>query len=432
MITHADTTHFTFHAHVRLSRGDNGLALHDLFGPRLLWVREAALASAVSLVSIGRPVAQAAAEADVERDELERHLRSFEALGLGVFRGSRVGVEPFRPVILRSQSEQQGVVRRGGRATIEISDRCVYDCRWCSSRTTATAEACACGVWPREGDALSIERLVAAIEELHEAGSAKLEIRGGEPFLEPDRLSALVETAARFGMGLEIHTTGQLLDEEWAQRLAAASAEVVLLAIAEQPEEFDIEARCPGSHEAFVGAVDRLAAAGIPFAVKVPVDVTDLPTGKRAVGWARRIGAESVLILYHAAGSAQPDAVLRDALALRSPQAFVADVESFHVNGESQFCLADSHTIAFDGRVLPCIGWRHELADLREVDMDVFLREERASEIQQMSRDRVSACGGCEFRFGCRACLVRTLDRAGKIDSRHWNCAYDPSAGAWG
>ena len=176
---------------------------------------------------------------------------------------------------------------------------------------------------------------------------------------------------------------------------------------------------CRGGHESFVVATDRLAAAGVRFAVKVPVDVTDLPAGQRAIGWARSLGAASVQVLFHAAESAQPDLALRDAMASRSPQAFATDVASFHVNGESQFCLADSCTIALDGRVLPCIGWRHELADLREVDMDVVLREERANEFQQLSRDQVFECGGCEFRFGCRACLVRTLEHTGKIDSRH-------------
>lgn len=423
--------YFTFHPHVQLVRGVVGAALHDLFSSQVYWIREPQVALACSLVGFGKSLPEAEQEAGLPEDRLSMYVLAFARMGLGAFADHRTAVEPFRPKLLWSQAETRSAYRDGGTLTVEIADRCPYACRWCTARTAFTPDACACGVWADQDGRLPIERLIRAIDELHLAGVHRLVIRGGEPFLHPEHLWELVAIASRREMICEVHSTGNRIDAEAARRLRGRHVHMVLLAAADTKEQFERAVGLPGSFDAFVNATKVLANAGVPFSVKVPVSLADPDEGQRTAEWARGLGAIRVMPILHSCDCGNPTDALTTAAGARSPRAFAIDVDGFYSNGDSQYCLDNAYFIAADGRMTPCIGWRERLADLKETEMETVLRQEVLGALSRTSRRHLPACRGCEFRLGCRACLVRTIQRRGSAEARHWTCRYEPETATW-
>ncbi len=423
--------HFAFQPDARLVRGRQGLAIHGLFEREIYWIRDARFARALCLLHSGKSLAEAATEAGVREIDLVGYASGLSKLNLGFFTERRTGVENFRPTPLRSQVQRLGQFREGGRLTVEISDRCVYDCEWCTSGAGLTSDACSCGVWSDHGEFLPIDELVSAVEILNEVGVDKLIIRGGEPFLEADRLWALLDAGTGLGMRLEVHSTGHLIDESVANRLRGKPVHLVLLAPSNREHDFEQAVGVPGSFDALVNAAAALKAARVAFSLKVPFRVADREGLDRVAAWGRELGAAVVMVFPYASGSGESVEELGAFTGASSPQSFKVGVDAFQANGETHYCFDNAYFIAADGRMMPCIGWRKELVDLNETGMEDVLREEMLQEVDDLARRHTPACGGCEFRLGCRACLVRTVERKGHAGARHWNCMYDPDTATW-
>ena len=423
--------YFSFYPHTRLVRGARGAAIHELFKSQVFWIREPQVADALAHLSVGSSLAEAQQAAGLAPGKLRGYLTALAKVGLGLFTDHPTAVEPFRPKVLRSQADENDYYRDGGRLGVELADRCVYDCPWCTSKTQHTSDVCACGVWPNQERALPVEQLVDSVEELHCIGVDKLVVHGGEPFLEPRRLWALLDLAARLGMVCEVHTTGSLIDDEALERLRGKPVHLVLMIASDRADDFDAAVGRPGSFDALLQTTQRLKAAGVPFSAKVPVSVGDVPAGRRVAAWARELGAANVFSLIHSTDCAAPEEELQAAVGLHTPQSFSTNVDGFLTNSEAHFCFDNAVFITRGGQVTPCIGWRDPLADLNEADMESVLHDDLLKPLGRTARRHTSACGGCEFRFGCRSCLVRTLQRRGATDARHWNCTFDPASGSW-
>lgn len=65
--------------------------------------------------------------------------------------------------------------------------------------------------------------------------------------------------------------------------------------------------------------------------------------------------------------------------------------------------------IAADGNLSACIGHRKPIANLRETSMTTVLHNDLINLSRaETARPAMPTCRGCEFRYGCWACLVRT------------------------
>ncbi|OGO37394.1 MAG: hypothetical protein A2W35_06820 [Chloroflexi bacterium RBG_16_57_11] len=423
--------YFVFHPHVQLVRGSSGAAVHELFKRKVYWLRQPAIVHALSQLALGDSICNAAIAAAIDAQDLATHLAVLSDLGLGAFMPTRSATELYRPLLLHSQAEEFLAPRDGGSLTIEISGECIYFCPWCTSKTTLTPFACACGVWSDQGPPLPLNRLLAAVEQLRYAGVDYLIVRGGEPLLVADRLCDLILAACRLGMQCEVHSTGVLLSEDIVNRLRGLPVHFILLIPTKEKVLFDQAVDRPGSWVKLLQAISALTSAGISFSTKIPAHLADLESANATAMWANDLGATNNSLLYYLAATGGSSEELVRAFRLGSPQAMAVGLEDFVINGQSQFCFDNSYFITGDGRLMPCIARRTPLASLAETDMATILREDQLEPVRHTARHETPACRACEFRLGCRACLVRTEQLTGSVGSRHWNCAYEPETGTW-
>lgn len=426
-----DQVYFTFYPHVQLVRGALGASIHDLFDRQVYWVRDAQVASALSLLAKGATVADASMAIGLAEPSLMQYLAVFQNLGVGVAAQQRNAVEAYRPVALRSQARETGVNRRAGTVTVEVSTACVYHCPWCSSHNPLTTMACTCGVWENVGEPLPPDRLAEAVETLSYVGVETLIVRGGEPFLAPERLWAVLEAGWRRGMRCEVHTTGTLLDDEAVRRLAGQAVVLVLLAPAADAASFDDLVGAAGSWSKVSQAMGRLVAANVAFTVKIPVLVGDGTAVGETLTWARQQGARAAVRHDYMLAPVGSLEALAAAVGPHAPADMAVDAALFVKQGQSHPCYDHAYFVACDGRITPCIADRTPIAHLCETDMASVLREELHEPLYRTARLDVPACAACEFRLGCNACAVRTKQARGSSMERHWTCHYSPETATW-
>jgi len=124
-----------------------------------------------------------------------------------------------------------------------------------------------CYLTERNGRELTTAQLVRLLEELAECGTLFLLVSGGEVFLRPDFFE-IVEAARELAFSVRVKTSGTLLDDEAARRLArlhVAGVDVSLYS--HRPEVHDAVTRLEGSFARTVEAVRRLVAHGVKVRV---------------------------------------------------------------------------------------------------------------------------------------------------------------------
>jgi radical SAM protein with 4Fe4S-binding SPASM domain len=294
----------------------------------------------------------------------------------------------------------------------------------------ATA-ACACGVWNDQGETIDLDPLLSALEQLRYSGVERLVVRGGEPFLEPDRLFALLSAAAEFGLSCEVHTTGTLIEPAHVEWLRLLPVDLVLLIAGRDSASFEKNTGVPGSWNRLQCMIEVLRSAGISFFAKVPAALDNWIEAQEVSDWAHKVGAAGVFYLTYLPEDEYSLAEFREITGPKSPAEMAVTLQQFMINGQSQFCYHHRYFIAADGRVTPCIAQRRATADLKTMPMSEILRKKQLSYLRNSARNALPACGSCEFRFGCSACLVRTEQIKGSAVARHWNCHFDPENAVW-
>ena len=425
----AARSHFAFFPHAQLVRGQVGAAVHDLFLGRLFWIRDGAAADALARMAAGADADAAADAAALPRETLDQYLAALAALDLGTIVPTRTAHHIFRPLFSPMQAREMGVFRPHGRVTVELANACVFDCPWCTSLNTLTPLACHCGVWPARGPRLHPDERAAVIARLAEQGVTSIVVRGGEPLLQWDDLLALLRIASALHLHCEIHSTGVGLTEDRVAALKEHDAHMVLLFASPDDAEFDQLVRRRGAGMALRHAVFMLRRAGVPFSAKVPVSIRAEERGGVLTEWAIASGAKRVEQIDYGLerdGCALEE--LREKTGPASPQRMGVGTQDFFANVECQNCFANACCVAADGRLQLCIAARNALADLTREPITQVLREDRISAARAgTARADIPACGRCEFRYGCQACLVRSGSQVNGEYGRHWNCAYDPA-----
>lgn len=430
---HTQRTYFAFFPHAQLVRGARGAAIHDLLRSQVLWLRDSRVADGVARVAAGTSTAEAAAESGLAGADLDRYLAALAALDLTTVVATPTAHHRYRPVLSAAQAREKGLFRNHGTLTIELANECVYDCPWCTSRNPLTALACHCGVWPAQGTRLSPAERDEIVARFAEQGVSTIVVRGGEPLLYWDELAALLHTASTLHLHCEVHSTGLPLTGVMVSAFREHGVRLVLLCAALDAAAFDGLVGRKGAALEFQRAVEMLRAAQVPFAVKVPARIGGTDTSGVLVNWAVSAGAQRVERLPYATPADEGATIaIRLATAAATPQDMAVDAHEFYTNMECHSCFANAVSLSVDGKLKLCLGASSAVADLRREPITKVLREARLDAARTgTGRSDAPGCRICEFRYGCRACFVRSAEVADSTDGRHWNCRFDPETGEW-
>jgi radical SAM protein with 4Fe4S-binding SPASM domain len=324
------------------------------------------------------------------------------------------------------------------RGTIDLTYRCVNDCRHCWLRLAPDA--------PERDAELSADEIGRVVDEARQAGCREWAISGGEPLLRPDFaeiFTAIVERSAWY----TLNTNGGLITPAIARLLRKKGTKLVAL-YGPTAAIHDAITRRPGSFADLERGVAYLKEAGAAFTVQIVPMRSNIAEYDAMVRLARswspswRLGA--TWLYLSASGDARKNSEIR---AERLDPARVVDLDQVYEGGAMDPGLeaAASCAAASDpggGLYATCLAGRRDFhidpygglsfcsfvkdpalrLDLRSMSFAEAWDERlpRLAGAVKSSQAYREGCGTCELRLDCKWCPVFAYlehrDHARKID----------------
>lgn len=245
--------------------------------------------------------------------------------------------------------------------------------------------------------ALTSERVIAAMRAGLSAGYDRVAFTGGEPTIRRDLLG-LVRAARALGFAdIKVQTNGLMLGQgDNAGRLREAGVDRVHLSIhTHEAAAYDALVRSPGSHARMVAGLDAAVASGVAVVADVIVKADTLPRLAAAIAWlaARGVRAADLWFVSLTDGNRDnvaslprmTDAAPMMARAFAFARARGMTLRSLHV---PRCLLGSDHAHAYDP------GADRVMVVTPEASFE--LRDSRLA-----GRVKVAACGGCPYEQIC-------------------------------
>lgn len=141
-------------------------------------------------------------------------------------------------------------------AWIEITNRCNLRCRHCYNESDGSRNS-----------VMSLQDYKRVVDALLKLGVDKIQIIGGEPFLESQLLKEMIQHAVGKFDFIEVFTNGTLIAPFWFDFLAANKIHVALSIYSHESKMHDAVTNCSGSWEKTNKTITELKAHGIPYRV---------------------------------------------------------------------------------------------------------------------------------------------------------------------
>lgn len=429
-------THFQLYPHCYLVVGDAGDAIFDIFQERVFWLNSPVDRKALRALEAGKSLEAVGREVGRDDGRIQAIVEFLESLDYGSRRAGAFYPEKFRPVVLPGQEETFFLQRALRRVVVEISSQCSLACRICGFRDGWATSLCACGVWQCAGRDASFDasRLVS---DLATVGCGELHIQGGDPFLTPDPLHALVAEARRNDLSVSVQTPGACLTAQDWRFVRQMGLKLVVPVFGADEDAHDSATGVPGSFAKLTHLLRECRRdRSVSLSANVILSTRSLPNRSAVRDWLRANGVEQIADHAYlplddcAAGSGEG---LLAGLFKRKPADFRVSADTFLRLARGHECWQDELAVTLTGDVLPCIAARdHVVGNLVGESLLDILRAKRHFPFREGGRDAATPCSGCEFRYGCTACSLVTERIVGKWQGRAWDCTYDPALGEWG
>jgi len=298
---------------------------------------------------------------------------------------------------------------------------------------------------------MSTGELLRLVDQLAELVTGRVILSGGEPLLRPD-LPELLRALAERELPIFLITNGTLLDDAWADRLAALPSLVVQVSLDGSRPEINDRIRGRGSFERAVAAARRLADRGVDVRIYPTVtrlNLDDLPGLERLFASIRRDARRFAFARFHPTGRGArhldelyvpPEEFLERVAAMplsllprrRSGRRPLEDLVPRRViyGVRKVNCGLGSGTLSVDadGTVYPC-HWLHDerfaAGNVRTAALaDIYFTSPALRACRELRVDsRIAACSGCEARYLCGGgCRARALAFTGDIAGADPEC----------
>jgi MoaA/NifB/PqqE/SkfB family radical SAM enzyme len=248
-------------------------------------------------------------------------------------------------------------------AHLEVTHRCNLRCLHCYLEAGA-------------GDnELRLDEWETVLSALAQDGTLFLVVTGGEPMLREDIFDILA-AAQRLGFAVRLLTNGTLIDSPAAEKLARCNLLGVDISLyAMDAGVHDAITRVPGSHACTLQAVRLCREQGMRVAVKTPLMKLNIGEFDDLSAFAEQVGASFVFDYYLIPGADGRDLMSTLGLSKEQIRDFIgAQVDHDAVSASPEaprphdpVCGAGANAVCIsaDGAVLPCLGYRVTMGNVR-------------------------------------------------------------------
>lgn len=297
---------------------------------------------------------------------------------------------------------------------IEITNKCNLKCCHCYNESDIHRDT-----------NMSLNNYKMVIDEIIKLGVRKIQIIGGEPFLYPANLRAMLDyTVGKFDF-IEIFTNGTLISQEWYEYLSKNSIHIALSVYSYEKKQHDKITGHKGSWDLTNKTIKQLNNCKIPYRVcnvlmkdlklgQVSTDLYSLSEEKDIV---RMSGRANFKLLS--------EELIRKKLITKKTfqkpikKSFCSSVISRHN------CFGSKLYIAADLSCYPCVMERRIKHCVIDNENGIVIN----GDICSLTKDKVNGCCDCEYRYACFDCRPNSL--SGDIGEKPWFCTYNPLSGQW-
>jgi radical SAM protein with 4Fe4S-binding SPASM domain len=310
---------------------------------------------------------------------------------------------------------------------LELREDCNLRCLHCYSESTAQEV--------KPGERLKFDDWKRLIKEAHGMECRKLQFIGGEPFLFGEKLFDLAAYARELGYEvLEIFSNLTVLKDRWLDLIEKYNIKIATSLYSKRPEVHDRITTRKGSFERTIKAVQKLKERNIPVRFGVTVMKHNQDYAEETMEFLKELGEENPgFDVARPCGRANDEELvpnkyqkwrLRD-----KAQFFQVEKEEFLKRYRGNSCWQGKISVSSTGDVMPCIMQRDDPAG--NVN-DMSLKDILDGKIQKywsLSRDKISVCKDCEYRYACRDCRPVSYGPTGQLEAKDPTCLYDPYKG---
>ena len=368
---------------------------------------------------------------EASKTEIISYLQKLEAWQLGSF--SR---NPVPPPKIRIQPPSSTLRK----IWLELVKNCNLRCVHCYADSSPFSD----------NGSLSLKQWQAVISEAASLGAKWIQFIGGEPLLYGKRnifKLILAARGARYEF-VEVFTNGTLLDDEYIDFFAEQGVHLALSIYSKRPEIHDRVTQSPGSFQRMMSNVEKLQCCGVPLRLGLVVMKQNCQYEEETLNWVKKtftgIHVDSDIVCSVSCGRNQllayftPDLCQRR---LRTEPSFPkVKLESFIKNKFGHSCLNGELCVQSDGAVYPCIMDRkHILGSVTKSSLGRVIESGATRTIWGLSKDQISTCCDCEYRYACSDCRPLAMFVAEALHGPQPDllvkdpfCLYDPHQGKWG
>lgn len=113
-----------------------------------------------------------------------------------------------------------------------------------------------------------------------------------------------------------------------------------------------------------------------------------------------------------------------------SPKYFTININSFTKAINYNSCLKGKVSIDHNGEIKNCPSMKKSYGNISNVSLEKAISKKDFKELWGITKDQVSICKDCEFRYVCIDCRAY-LENADDIYSKPLKCGYSPYTGEW-
>lgn len=283
---------------------------------------------------------------------------------------------------------------------------------------------------------MSADDYERVFDELAGIGVLRLALTGGEIFLRKDILD-IVAHAKQRRFFLTLYTSGTLIDEKKADRLAELKVNEVHISVySHEPEVHDRFTGVQGSHAKSVRALQLLNERGITTVLKSNLTTFNVDSFDELTALATSLGAEwqldptvrarmdgDTLPLQYALSPEQlrRKVLSRPDLAAHFRQRSAEQVcEGMHpmTDDGNVMCAAAQSTLAVgaDGSVLACGFFPVAAGNLKERSLaDIWYGSEQLDQVRRKRFETMTACPTCDVKSTCSPCMAQSVVEHGDM-----------------
>lgn len=297
---------------------------------------------------------------------------------------------------------------------IEITRKCNLKCSFCYEESSPTCN-----------EKMTFDDFKIAIKNLKEVGVKQIQFIGGEPMILGRTLKDMIEYARPDFDFIEVYTNGVFINSEWAQFFKKNKVHVALSIHSYDASEHDRVTTIKHSHLKVENAVRLLKELDIPIRTSA-VETKGCNIGKRPDNHPYKISPDPVRLTGRGSFNQYTFEMFQKKAITKEKKRRPINKEriQWHVSGHQ--CFLKNLYIGTDLNVYPCVmERRHQYGNLKITSLEKMLD----SKIRFFSKDNVSGCKNCEYRYECFDC--RPDSNGLSFNDKPWFCSYNPYTGEW-